>query len=204
MFTLCPRKVGLKRWTVLYSRRAHSTTLLLQWKLTYEITVFESLEAIAVTVCLSDPLHTWPSICSEWLMREWDAGEEEVGGEGQATAKQKNRCRCRWVGQSGDGERRDSPKASGGWMENGNEGAWWIMNVAGEDGQRRTDNSCGSSDFLSAIVFFSSSECRSEQMSTQQKFNIHSLRKRQLLGNHMIVWFWATVLKAMKIKHLNS
>ncbi len=27
-------------------------------------------------------------------------------------------------------------RASGGWMENGNEGAWEIKNVAGEERQR--------------------------------------------------------------------
>lgn len=41
-----------------------------------------------------------------------------------------------WVRQSGDGERRESQRASGGWIENGNEGPgdWGIGNVAGEEG----------------------------------------------------------------------
>lgn len=38
----------------------------------------------------------------------------------------------RWVGQAGDGERRESPRASGGWMKNGNEGYFRTANVAGE------------------------------------------------------------------------
>lgn len=40
------------------------------------------------------------------------------------------------MGQSGDGERRESPRASGGWVENGNKGGWGIGNVAGDEGQR--------------------------------------------------------------------
>ncbi len=40
------------------------------------------------------------------------------------------------MGQSGDGERRESLRASGGLTENGNEGVWGIRNVAGEEGQR--------------------------------------------------------------------
>ncbi len=39
---------------------------------------------------------------------------EEVGG---------NKCEDAAV-LSGDGERRESLRASGGWMENGDEGAW--------------------------------------------------------------------------------
>ncbi len=37
------------------------------------------------------------------------------------------------MGQSGDGESGESPVASGGRMENGNEGNWGIGNVAGEE-----------------------------------------------------------------------
>ena len=37
--------------------------------------------------------------------------------------------------QSGDGERRDSPRTSGGWKENDNGGAWGMENVAKEKGQ---------------------------------------------------------------------
>ena len=35
---------------------------------------------------------------------------------------------CRWVWQSGDGERRESPRTSGGWKEHGNGGEWgmWL------------------------------------------------------------------------------
>ncbi len=40
------------------------------------------------------------------------------------------------MGQSGEGGRRESPRASGGWMENVNEGARGIGNAAGEEGQR--------------------------------------------------------------------
>ncbi len=42
----------------------------------------------------------------------------------------------RWVGQSGDGERRESQRASGGQMENDDEGAWGIRSETGEEGQR--------------------------------------------------------------------
>ncbi len=45
---------------------------------------------------------------------------------------------CRWVGQSGERESVEGLRASGGWMENGNEGAWGIRNVAGEEGQTVT------------------------------------------------------------------
>ncbi len=37
---------------------------------------------------------------------------------------------CRWVGQSGDGERRESLRAPGGRMENVSEGGWRVRNMS--------------------------------------------------------------------------
>lgn len=54
--------------------------------------------------------------------------------EAQVTAKEMREQVCRWVGPSGDGESRESPRASGGTMENGNEGAWGTGSVAGMEG----------------------------------------------------------------------
>lgn len=38
----------------------------------------------------------------------------------------------------GDEKRKESPRSSGGWMENGNEQAWRIRNIAGVKGQSQT------------------------------------------------------------------
>lgn len=62
--------------------------------------------------------------------REWEAGDagEEVVGEGQAEQMREGEQVCRWVWQTGDGERRESLRTSGGRKENVRPEEWrmWL------------------------------------------------------------------------------